>query len=58
MWYNYVRDMNKSEPIGMTPFLIKLSKKGTTRAWVYFVIAFFIIGGVLRQKRMVEKPEN
>lgn len=58
MFVNYLRDMKTSEPLGATSFWIKVSKKGTTRAWVYLVCAFFIITGVLRQKRMVEHPEN
>ena len=57
-FYNYQLNKNASEPQPMTEFLNNLIIKPKNRAILYAIAVFLTIGGVLRQKRMVEKPEN
>jgi hypothetical protein len=53
---HYLKNKNSEEQTGATPILNKIANKGKTRAIFYCVIAFLMIGGVLRQKPMVENP--
>jgi hypothetical protein len=53
---HYLKDKNSEEPTGPTAILNKTANNGKTRAIFYCLIAFLMIGGVLRQKPMVENP--
>jgi hypothetical protein len=50
---HYLKDKNSLETTGPTNVMNNISKKGKCRAIVYAFATFFIVGSVLRQRRMV-----
>lgn len=58
MFDHFLRNRNSAELTGPTLVLINLNKSWKTRAVLYSLSFFFMLGGLLRQKFMVEKPEN